>query len=272
MLYVKLIAGKLLQLLRALSKRWKGKEVLGLLPWPVGKMPLMVWDVQPVAGTAYPVPHCAGFLPPMATGGPSVRTVLESPGSSEMNEEESPEPDADYMEEYDSEEERKLKKRKRPPPKVRSSIGNNISATRSAKATDNDKPFPCSCKFEHYDVVDCVITQFNTQRAIDVIKPHHHWRLIVRSIIVVNLRKLPQSLWPLLFPLLLVHYLIGRRRSEFLWYCLRPLTWMEKRMLSPVLTATSVLEIVCATERVLRLKKWCPVPTVADQVSCWLYL
>lgn len=113
----------------------------------------------------------------MATGGPSLRAVLESPGSSELNDEESPEPDVDYMEEYDSEEERKLKKKRRPPPKVRSSVGNNVnssSATRSAKPTDNDKPFPCSCKFEHNNVVDCVITRSNTQHAIDVIKQHHH--------------------------------------------------------------------------------------------------
>lgn len=94
-------------------------------------------------------PLCTGFLAPMTTGGPNLRSALESPGSSELNEEESPEPDADYMEEYDSEEERKLKKKKRPPPKIRSTVGNNVnssSTTRSTKAADNDKPFPCSCK------------------------------------------------------------------------------------------------------------------------------
>lgn len=42
------------------------------------------------------------------------RVVLESPGSSEMNEEdESPEMDMDYLDEYDSEEERKQKKKKK---------------------------------------------------------------------------------------------------------------------------------------------------------------
>ena len=42
------------------------------------------------------------------------RVVLESPGSSEMNEEdESPEMDLDYLDEYDSEEERKQKKKKK---------------------------------------------------------------------------------------------------------------------------------------------------------------
>jgi hypothetical protein len=92
----------------------------------------------------------AGFVAPMATGGPSLRVVLESPGSSELNEEESPEADADYLDEYDSEEERKLKKKRRPPPKIRSNVGNSVnssssSSTRSSKAVD-DKPFPCSCK------------------------------------------------------------------------------------------------------------------------------
>lgn len=86
----------------------------------------------------------------MIAGGTGIRAALESPGSSELNEdEESPEPDADYMEEYDSEEERKQKKKKRPPPKSRSSVGNNVSHTsvpRSSKGTDHDKPFPCSCK------------------------------------------------------------------------------------------------------------------------------
>ena len=93
----------------------------------------------------------AGFLAPVVTGTATARgAVLESPGSSELNEEEeSPEPDADYMEEYDSEEDRKQKKKRRPPPKVRSSVGNNVnnsSITRSSKAAENDKPFPCSCK------------------------------------------------------------------------------------------------------------------------------
>ena len=45
---------------------------------------------------------------------PTVRVALESPVSSELNEEEeSPEADLDYLDEYDSEEERKLKKRRK---------------------------------------------------------------------------------------------------------------------------------------------------------------
>ena len=44
----------------------------------------------------------------------SVRVALESPVSSEMNEEEeSPDADLDFMDEYDSEEERKQRKRKK---------------------------------------------------------------------------------------------------------------------------------------------------------------
>ena len=42
------------------------------------------------------------------------KVVLESPGSSEVNEEvESPDMDMDYLEDYDSEEERKQKKKKK---------------------------------------------------------------------------------------------------------------------------------------------------------------
>lgn len=82
------------------------------------------------------------------------RSVLESPVSSELNEEDdSPEPDVDYMEDYDSEEDRKQKKKKRPPPKIRNNSGNSTTAnasttstTRSARSTDNDKPFLCNSK------------------------------------------------------------------------------------------------------------------------------
>lgn len=110
----------------------------------------MLCIASEVYNNSYPPTHSAGFLVPMITASTNLRATLESPGSSELNEEESPEPDADYMEDYDSEEERKLKRKRRPPPKIRSSIGNNVnssSATRSAKGTDNDKPFPCSCKY-----------------------------------------------------------------------------------------------------------------------------
>lgn len=87
---------------------------------------------------------CAGFHAPA-----TVRSVLESPGSSELNEEEeSPEPDVDYMDDYDSDEERKNKKKKRPPPKMKnnSSISSTTSTTRSTRASDNDKPFLCNRK------------------------------------------------------------------------------------------------------------------------------
>ncbi len=83
---------------------------------------------------------------------PGVRPSLslESPGSSELNEEEeSPEPDVDYMDEYDSEEEKKQKRKKRPPPKIRSSSStNNVPSlnTRTSRAGENDKPFFCNCE------------------------------------------------------------------------------------------------------------------------------
>ena len=88
-----------------------------------------------------------GFLAPASSLRPSLS--LESPGSSELNEEEeSPEPDVDYMDEYDSEEEKKQKKKKRPPPKIRSSTTNNVTPlnTRASKAVENDKPYLCNCK------------------------------------------------------------------------------------------------------------------------------
>ena len=74
----------------------------------------------------------------------SVRVPLESPVSSEMNEEEeSPDADLDYLDEYDSEEERKTKRKKRPPTRVRSSV-----PTRSTRGgggdTTGDKPFLCT--------------------------------------------------------------------------------------------------------------------------------
>lgn len=89
----------------------------------------------------------SGFLAPVSGVRPSLS--LESPGSSELNEEEeSPEPDVDYMEDYDSEEEKKQKKKKRPPPRNRGTSANNnvaVQNTRSSKSSD-DKPFPCNCK------------------------------------------------------------------------------------------------------------------------------
>lgn len=72
------------------------------------------------------------------------RVPLESPVSSEMNEEDES-PDADYdLDDYDSEEEKRKKKR-RPPPKSNRSSGGAAPTrvTRSSEAT-NDKPFLCS--------------------------------------------------------------------------------------------------------------------------------
>ena len=43
----------------------------------------------------------------------SARVPLESPASSEMNDEESPEADLDYLDEYDSEEEKRQRRKKR---------------------------------------------------------------------------------------------------------------------------------------------------------------
>ena len=71
------------------------------------------------------------------------RVPLESPASSEMNEEEES-PDADYdLEDYDSEEEKRKKKR-RPPPKSSKSSG--VAPARLTRSSDasNDKPFLCS--------------------------------------------------------------------------------------------------------------------------------
>ena len=97
----------------------------------------------------YDCPPCSGFLAPV-TGGVRPSLSLESPGSSELNEEEdSPEPDVDYIEDYDSEEEKKLKRKKRPPPKIRgNSTNNNVASvsTRASRSGDNDKPFLCNCE------------------------------------------------------------------------------------------------------------------------------
>jgi hypothetical protein len=71
------------------------------------------------------------------------RVPLESPASSELNEEEES-PDADYdLEDYDSEEEKRKKKR-RPPPKSNKSSG--VVPTRTTRSSDaaTDKPFLCT--------------------------------------------------------------------------------------------------------------------------------
>ena len=75
------------------------------------------------------------------------RIPLESPASSEMNEEDES-PDADYdLEDYDSEEEKRKKKR-RPPPKSNRSSGGGVAPPRPSRSSDvaNDKPFHCSGK------------------------------------------------------------------------------------------------------------------------------
>lgn len=126
----------------------------------------------------------------MVTGGG--RSSLESPGSSELNEEEeSPEPDADYMEEYDSEEERKQKRKKRLPQKIRSSIGgsnSNVSSgsssstliTRSTKGTENDKPFLCNCKsllfylIPHFPLFTACNRRYKTASSLKAHRTQYH--------------------------------------------------------------------------------------------------
>ena len=63
------------------------------------------------AGSVSNAPSPAGVAVVMPV---SARVPLESPVSSEVNEEEeSPEADLDYLEDYDSEEERRLRKKKK---------------------------------------------------------------------------------------------------------------------------------------------------------------
>lgn len=79
------------------------------------------------------------------------RIPLESPASSEMNEEDES-PDADYdLEDYDSEEEKRKKKR-RPPPKSNRSSGGGVAPPRPSRSSDvaNDKPFHCSACNRRY--------------------------------------------------------------------------------------------------------------------------
>lgn len=89
------------------------------------------------------------------------RVPLESPGSSEMNEEEES-PDADYdLDDYDSEEEKRKKKRRPPPKSNRSSGVATTRHTRSSEAS-NDRPYICTSEYyqhlkpiyilEHLDV------------------------------------------------------------------------------------------------------------------------
>ena len=71
------------------------------------------------------------------------RVPLESPASSELNEEEES-PDADYdLDDYDSEEEKRKKKR-RPPPKSSKSSGATPARTTRSSDAANDKPFLCT--------------------------------------------------------------------------------------------------------------------------------
>lgn len=74
----------------------------------------------------------------------AARVPLESPASSEMNEEEES-PDADYdLDDYDSEEEKKKRKRRPAPKSSRSSAVTPARLTRPSES--NDKPFLCSGK------------------------------------------------------------------------------------------------------------------------------
>ena len=72
------------------------------------------------------------------------RVPLESPASSELNEEEES-PDADYdLDDYDSEEEKRKKKRRPPPKSTKSSGVAPTRSTRSSDAAASDKPFLCT--------------------------------------------------------------------------------------------------------------------------------
>ena len=70
---------------------------------------------------------------------------LESPGSSELNDEEdTPEPaDVDFLDDYDSEEEKKHRKRRKVVSRPRAALPSN-SNSRSNKISDSEKPFLCS--------------------------------------------------------------------------------------------------------------------------------
>lgn len=95
----------------------------------------------------------------------------------------------------------------------------------------------------------------------------HLSRHIALSIMVGSLIKHHH---PTLAPLIPPHpplYNMASRKHECQWYYLHHLTLMGKKMLSLALTVTSVWETACATEKAQNLKKWCLVPTVADQVS-----
>ena len=108
----------------------------------MAKTPLMV-SLLLICPSIYSPMYFSAFLTPI-TG---VRNSLESPGSSELNdEEESPEPDVDYLDEYDSEEERKQRRRKRPLPKTRIATTSTANTRSSTRAGDTDKPFLCSGK------------------------------------------------------------------------------------------------------------------------------
>ena len=83
---------------------------------------------------------CSGIILPAVP-----RVPLESPASSEMNEEEES-PDADYdIDDYDSEEEKRKKKR-RPPPKSNRSSSGGGTTIRPSRSNDvaNDRPFHCT--------------------------------------------------------------------------------------------------------------------------------
>lgn len=82
---------------------------------------------------------CLGIILPAVP-----RVPLESPASSELNEEEES-PDADYdLDDYDSEEEKRNKKKRRPPPKSSKSSGAAPARTTRSSDATNDKPFLCT--------------------------------------------------------------------------------------------------------------------------------
>ena len=99
---------------------------------------------HPLLLLPFPPPSSSSSLPGIIL--PAVpRVPLESPASSEMNEEEES-PDADYdMDDYDSEEEKRKKKR-RPPPKSNRSSSGGGATVRPSRSNDvaNDRPFHCT--------------------------------------------------------------------------------------------------------------------------------
>lgn len=100
------------------------------------------------------------------------RVPLESPGSSEMNEEEES-PDADYdLDDYDSEEEKRKKKRRPPPKSNRSSGVATTRPTRSSEAS-NDRPYLCTSEYDQCLKALCIpLKSFESTSLVLVLLPN----------------------------------------------------------------------------------------------------